>query len=1327
MSLTDEIIPRIEKIRRTMRRTVVERHASAIVSVVMASVVVVALADRIFRFPSALRWVILIAGLVAIGWALSRRLWPAFKFHPSLVDVALRIERIAPPLAGRLASCVEFESSGSGDGNPLAARSVRDLRTRITTVRFEDVVDPTLAHRLLGAAVVICIVTVALVAWRPADASIAGRRVFAPWSDAKWPARTEVVDRVEPDLVHPRGEPLAMAADLVRGDPASDRVFLRIRRIGDGEASDWQRLVLTRQQAGRFERIVDTDADEIQYAFETDDDETPVRSIRILPAPSVRSATAVVGPPAYAAGRGEVRSELGPGTDRRSRLGQTVLEGSDLELDLVLERPIPIERTAAGTIDPEFLARTITVPGTSPIVLDVDAADPTRWRLSTRLDRGGDLEIVLRDEFGLENLDPIRYRFDTIADRAPTTTITRPAMDQTVSIDAVVDVRAEARDDVGLSSFEVEATLLRNGVGSRVETIGSMIGSDDPAAVMTDVTLDIGFEIASVEPEVGDEILMVAIATDDFVKDGSPRDPVESSTRRLRVVSEIELLEQLQSALGSIRRSAIRLDDDQAGIADAVRREGVDRASIREQDRLSDRIGGAREAIEAIESRRDSNRLDDELLADILDQARDLIEAAEAASDRAVSALDRVDRENREDQQGETDPSTNERGIENDADAQGDSGSEGDRSNSEGSRDRDDSSETSTEAPSDRPGSTDRPASGEESDSSEATDGERSSSEGNSDRDDSSKSSSETSSETSSESSSETRPDRPESTNRPDPGSDTSDTNDTNGAASGDDSESRPETEAERDASEAQEDVREELADLAELLDRGEDAWVVSRKIQEMAEDLAELRERTSDLADETVGRERSELTDEERRELDDLAREQAELADDADELIEELEARGESMDRADPAQAAGLREAAREAREQGLEEQMREAEDRARENQLQQAGEAQQQAAEALERMQETIEESRKAQVAELQRRIASLLDGIRGLIESSENEIIALARVEGPDDASGLAERSRALITLNGNTLAVAAEAASAGPDGDRIARLVQRAGTSQGAAIGDLRAQPARLDDARDNQERALSTLREALELAEDAAEELAEEQAEERRNALLAAYSEVLEVQVGILTETERIRIEAGERLGRRALMTSRRLATDEEKLGRRIESIRAEFVEITDSLVFSMTHRNLEAWIESATAGLRDGRPDAATIELETLVVEALGGLAAALDQEAPDDDPFADAENGGGGDGEGQGGQQADSPPDPLIPPIAELKMLRATQQQILDATRRLDATRGSESSDRTESRIADLARMQADLHAVATALLQQLQPDPAGVDAPEGPKEESR
>ena len=77
MPLTDDIIPRIERIRRTMRRTVVERHASSIISVVVASVVLVAIADRLLRFPAAVRLVVLLAGLLAIAWAVSRRLWPA--------------------------------------------------------------------------------------------------------------------------------------------------------------------------------------------------------------------------------------------------------------------------------------------------------------------------------------------------------------------------------------------------------------------------------------------------------------------------------------------------------------------------------------------------------------------------------------------------------------------------------------------------------------------------------------------------------------------------------------------------------------------------------------------------------------------------------------------------------------------------------------------------------------------------------------------------------------------------------------------------------------------------------------------------------------------------------------------------------------------------------------------------------------------------------------------------------------------------------------------------------------------------------------------------
>jgi hypothetical protein len=1290
MSAIDELIPRLHRVRRALQRAVLERRIASTVSVVILCLVVMAIADRMLRFPTGLRWTTLILGLAWLGWSIRTYIWSAIRFRPTLVDVALRIESSAPPLVGRLASGVEFATSGVGDTNPLAARTLRDLQHRVSSVRFEEIIDARRAHQLLAVAVCACALMTTLVIWRPVDASIATRRVLAPWTDARWPARTEVAGLLDTDLVHARGEPLEMAAELVRGDLENDRVFLNIRNIRDGVRGDWQRLVLTRQQGRRFERIIDTDADEIEYTFSTDEVETPSSTIRLFPAPQISAATATVTPPAYASSRGEIRAELGPGTDRRSRLTEPVLEGSDLQLDLVLNRPVPIVRSDDGSVSRDFIEQTVIVPDEARVDLQINSTDPTRWRVLVSMDRGGDIGLSLLDEYGLRNIDPIRYRVDTIPDRAPTTTISRPVTDQTVSVDAVVEVQAEARDDVRLKSFEIEATLVRGGVDSHVESIAALAvdTTEDSAA---DATLRVDFGVADLKPEVGDEILLVAIASDEYLVSEVPRAAVRSIARRLRVVSSIDLAEQLQSALSSIRRSAIRLDQDQGGISDAVRRGGPSRSSVREQGRLGDRIASARDALESIEQRRNENRLDDEMLEEIIEQAQDLLEAASEASESAVASLDEAAREksssgtggesttsepsDTEAGAGPEDQGSSEEGVERDRtedteDAEGAEGGEG----AEGTADSSDA-ETSDAA------SSAQTPTGETSSNTEPTAGSPTSN-----------------SEESASSDQSGQPAEPNESGEPQPSSST--------------------TQAEQDAIEAQDEVRAELADLAELLDRGEDAWVVSRKIQQMAEDLAGLQERTSELAEETMGRDRSELTPEERRELDDIAREQGELADDADELVEELEERGASLDQIDPAQAAGLREAARDAREQGLEEQMREAEQEARENRLQQAGEAQQQAADALERMQETIEESRKAQVAELQRRIASLVDSLLGLIKTSENEIIALARIEGPADVQRITERARALVTLNGNTIAVAAEAAAAGSSGERISRLIERAGRNQGAAIGDLRADPVQIEDSRANQERALSALREAMVIAEEAAEQLAEEQAAERRNALLAAYAGVLETQIGIRIETEKIRPLVGERLGRRGLVTARRLATDESQLGSDLESIQDEFEEITDSLVFSMTHRNIDAWVESAATRLRDGRPDIETIERQTMIIEAIAGLAAALDQEQQDDDPFAEPEDGGG-DGEQAGGEQGEQPPDPLIPPIAELKMLRSTQQQILDATRRLDAARTLDPSTDTRDRIGDLARLQADLHAVATALLDQLQP--ATVAPPEG------
>ena len=1177
---SDELLlSRIRRIRGLLRRSVVEARLSTLVAVTIPILLAMATIDFLFRLPPPVRWMMLLAGAIGLGFEVHRRVWPAIRFRPSLIDVALRIESMTPSVAGRLASAIDFAGLNPSERNPLADRSLSDLRRRAPTVRLEAVVDATSAHRRFGLALLAIVVITGLSVWRPSDASVAARRIFTPWTDARWPARTDIASAVDAELVHPRGEPLALAADLTKGDPESERVSVRLRTIRSGTPDPWRSLVMTRQQGTRFERVVDTDADAIEYEFASVDDTTDLFQVRLIPPPAIATARVEIEPPAYAARLGRSESELGPGTDRRSRLARPVLEGSQARIELELARPVPIERDEDGTISNGFIDRVLASPSTDRPMLEVDSDDPRLWNISWSLDQGGEFEIRLEDEHGLVNLDPIRYRIDTIPDRRPSTTIVDPTSDRTVTPSAVVALQADGRDDVGLSDFRIEASLSRAAATSRVEQLASLdleIESDgDPVA---DASLETELDLATLAPEIGDDISIVSVVSDEWIGPDGPREPVRSEARRFKVVSEVELIEQLQGGLGSIRRSAIRLEGDQAELADRVRQEGADREATRSQDRIGDRIEAARSALEAVDSRRRENRIEDELLADVLDQAENLIEAAAAAEDRALAALDAAT----------------------------------------AARDR---------AADPQLGDAERMAA--EADAEDA----------------------------------------------------------------------------EREAVEAQQEVQDELTDLAATLDRGEDAWVVSRQIERLAEDLAELQERTGDLAERTMGRDRDELTSEERRELDDVVRDQSDLADRAEELIDDLEDRAEAMETAAPSEADGLRQAAEEARQEGLEEEMREAEEQARENRLQQAGQSQQQAAEALERMQETIEESRKAKVDELRRRMESLVESLQALIQAAEDEVIALNRIDPDGDGNQVDVRARAMILLQRNTMTVAGEAVGAS---ERIGRVVDRAARNQAAAIGELRSDPPDLPSALESEERAVTALREALALAEEEAEQLAQQQADAERDRLLAAYRAVLEMQTGVRVETGKLSEVVGERLDRRQTVKARRLARSEDEVGDAVDAIAEEFNAVTDSLVFSMTHRNLDAWIAEVADRLRDGSIDGRAIERQTMIIDSLAGLIAALDDEGPpEDDPFGQQAGGGQGAQQGQGGGEGG--PQPLIPPIAELKMLRSMQNQILDGTRRLDDL-PADDPDRTEQ-LVDLGRMQSDLHAVGTALIQSLEP----------------
>jgi hypothetical protein len=108
----------VVRLAGTARALRIAGAMASLVVLVAAGVAGIAVLDAAVRFPAVLRALMLAALAFAVVVDVRRFVLPALRFRPAPVDIALRIERLRPELAGRLASAVEFETSGASRGSP---------------------------------------------------------------------------------------------------------------------------------------------------------------------------------------------------------------------------------------------------------------------------------------------------------------------------------------------------------------------------------------------------------------------------------------------------------------------------------------------------------------------------------------------------------------------------------------------------------------------------------------------------------------------------------------------------------------------------------------------------------------------------------------------------------------------------------------------------------------------------------------------------------------------------------------------------------------------------------------------------------------------------------------------------------------------------------------------------------------------------------------------------------------------------------------------------------------------------------------------------------
>lgn len=615
----DPAIRRLKAIANRVRAAVLWERMLLLAASLGGVVLVAVLVDAAFRWPMAIRLAIL-AAIVAFAFESVRRsLLPVIRFRPTALDIALRIERRAPALSGRLAAAVDFgtASAGRNDTSPLVASALGSAASAIDASALELPLRTERIWRALAALLVAAIAIGVPSALRPLEARIGLERTLLPWGDAVWPARTAVRSLVEDGSVAARGRPFVLAASLEKGDPARERVEASYRLERGGEKGPWERIVLTRQQDRRFERRIPSDADSIEFLFESDDFATPIASVRLVTPPEILDASIEIDPPAYASeSRSTRRFELGPGTDRRAAVPAAQLAGSRAALSLDLSKPMPV---------PEAESIAAAMPGLpDSAIVRLETAPSPRWIVEWTLEDPTTLEPRLRDEHGLESLREPSFRIDVVADEPPSVAVLDPARDESVLATAVIELSAEARDDVAVES----ASILASRSDLPEKPLAISIEERSPRR-----RFESTLSIESLGAAAGDVVEIVAAASDGY----PGREAVRSQARTLRIVGEAEFSRQIRDELAAIRRAAIRIDEAQQSVLEQAAEQEDDAASAQAQ--VSQRLSAIAEATRSISERLARNRPESRRDPELVGRAAARLAEAGDASRRAEAAL----------------------------------------------------------------------------------------------------------------------------------------------------------------------------------------------------------------------------------------------------------------------------------------------------------------------------------------------------------------------------------------------------------------------------------------------------------------------------------------------------------------------------------------------------------------------------------------------------------------------------------------------------------------------------------------------------------------
>lgn len=515
------------------------------------------------------------------------------------------------------------------------------------------------------------------------------------------------------------------------------------------------------------------------------------------------------------------------------------------------------------------------------------------------------------------------------------------------------------------------------------------------------------------------------------------------------------------------------------------------------------------------------------------------------------------------------------------------------------------------------------------------------------------------------------------------------------------------------------------LNDLQDVLSEWRNQRDIARELSGMIAEQEGLQKETSELGQQTLSKTGTDLTPQEKADLHKVADKQSKVAERIDQFRKQLQQAADSMKDRDPDVSERFQEAREELGTDGTAGKLREASQGISENQIGSASQLQQQALQELRDLDKQLKreptddvetlikqiESAESEFEMLRKEQAELRDATRQAAAEPDSpqrreQLEQLQqRQQELKDKLDAAERRLERLRLRQPT-----EAAERAQERlDRIQQQLQDPGQAEEAAE--------EMQQVVDDLEQVERDLAQERQFAQ---EQLAIEELEKIEAQLRAVLSQ----QKGVIEETERLATERAMRgsLTRAQLKTVRDLAEVERGLQGDIESLEES---LRTAEVVALVLRRAGRTLKLAADRLGEKQVDDSVVAIERDVVKRIEGLLAILTaQDPPPADQQAPMPGGEQQPQDQEDKPQAAQPPGESLPQLAQLKLLKALQEEFLERTALLDQLRDADGKFPESARmeLEELAKEQAELADLTRDLVVKMlksQPDPD--DAPPG------